>query len=86
MALKENLYWQDCLNKENCRIMSQDIVQEVTFFLHSIFMGVVITFVYDWLLILRKLIKHGTFLGVVGRLLFLDCLRTGCFLYALSGK
>ena len=41
--------------------MSQDIIQEVTFFLHSVFMGVVITFVYDWLLILRKLIKHGTF-------------------------
>lgn len=41
--------------------MSQDIVQEVTFFLHSIVMGVVITFVYDWLLILRKLIKHNNF-------------------------
>ena len=41
--------------------MSQDIIQEVTFFLHSIFMGVIITFVYDWLLILRKLIKHNTF-------------------------
>ena len=39
--------------------MSQDIIQEVTFFLHSVLMGVVITFVYDWLLILRKLIKHN---------------------------
>ena len=28
--------------------MSQDIIQEVTFFLHSIVMGIVITFVYDW--------------------------------------
>ena len=43
--------------------MSQDIIQEVTFFLHSIFMGVVITFVYDWFLILRKLIKHNN-LGI----------------------
>ena len=39
--------------------MSQDIIQEVTFFLHSIVMGVVITFVYDWFLIFRKLLKHN---------------------------
>ena len=41
--------------------MSQDIVQEITFFLHSIVMGLVITFAYDWLLILRRLIKHKSF-------------------------
>lgn len=41
--------------------MSQDIIQEVTFFLHSIVMGIVITFVYDWFLILRKLVKHNIF-------------------------
>ena len=41
--------------------MSQDIIQEVTFFLHSVIMGVVITFVYDWFLILRRLIKHNIF-------------------------
>ncbi|MDD6810381.1 MAG: spore cortex biosynthesis protein YabQ [Lachnospiraceae bacterium] len=40
--------------------MSQDIIREVTFFLHSVLAGVVITFVYDWFLIIRKLIKHGT--------------------------
>ena len=39
--------------------MSQDIIQEVTFFLHSIVMVVVITFVYDWFLIFRKLLKHN---------------------------
>lgn len=39
--------------------MSQDIVQEITFFLHSILIGLLITFVYDWILILRKLVKHG---------------------------
>lgn len=39
--------------------MSQDIIQEAVFFLHSVFMGVIITFVYDWFLIIRKLIKHG---------------------------
>ncbi|MDE7276101.1 MAG: spore cortex biosynthesis protein YabQ [Lachnospiraceae bacterium] len=41
--------------------MSQDIIQEVTFFLHSIVMGIVITFAYDWFLILRKLIRHNLF-------------------------
>lgn len=40
--------------------MSQDIIREITFFLHSILIGIVITFVYDWFLIFRKLIKHGT--------------------------
>ncbi len=40
--------------------MSQYIVQEAVLFLHSVFMGVIITFVYDWFLIIRKLIKHGT--------------------------
>lgn len=42
--------------------MSQDIVQEVTFFLHSILMGLIITFAYDWILIIRKLYKHGRIL------------------------
>lgn len=42
--------------------MSQDIVQEVVFFLHSILMGLVITFAYDWVLIVRKLFRHGRFL------------------------
>ncbi len=42
--------------------MSQGIVQEITFFLHSILMGLVITFAYDWILILRKLFRHGKFL------------------------
>ena len=41
--------------------MSQGIVQEVTFFLHSILMGLVITFAYDWILIFRKLFRHGKF-------------------------
>ena len=41
--------------------MSQDIVQEAVFFLHSILMGLVITFAYDWVLIFRKLFTHGRF-------------------------
>lgn len=42
--------------------MSQEIVQEITFFLHSVLMGLVITFFYDWILVFRRLVKHGTFL------------------------
>ncbi len=41
--------------------MSQGIVQEVTFFLHSILMGLISTFAYDWILIFRKLFRHGKF-------------------------
>jgi len=41
--------------------MSQGIVQEVTFFLHSILMCLIITFAYDWILIFRKLFRHGKF-------------------------
>lgn len=40
--------------------MSQDIIQEVSFFMHSTIMGITITFAYDWFLIIRKLIKHNT--------------------------
>ncbi|MCM1561824.1 MAG: spore cortex biosynthesis protein YabQ, partial [Butyrivibrio sp.] len=42
--------------------MSQDIVQEVVFFLHSILIGLVITFAYDWILMFRSLFTHGRFL------------------------
>ena len=41
--------------------MSQGIVQEITFFLHSVLMGLVITFAYDCVLIFRKLFRHGKF-------------------------
>ncbi len=39
--------------------MSQNIVQEITFFLHSILLGLIITFAYDWILIARRLVRHG---------------------------
>ena len=50
--------------------MSQDIVQEVTFFLHSILMGLIITFAYDWIRIFRRLFKHGRILTSVEDLLY----------------
>lgn len=59
--------------------MSQDIIREVTFFLHSVIMGIVITFVYDWLLILRRLIKHGIFWISVEDFLFWFACGIGVF-------
>ena len=50
--------------------MSQDIVQEVAFFLHSVLMGLVITFAYDWILICRRLLKHGRILMSVEDLIY----------------
>lgn len=39
--------------------MSQDILKEVIFLGHSVLLGVMITFVYDWFLIVRRLVKHN---------------------------
>ena len=50
--------------------MSQEIIQEVTFFLHSVLMGLLITFVYDWIRVFRKLVKHGGFLTSIEDLVF----------------
>lgn len=36
--------------------------ENTLFLLHALSMGVVITFVYDWLLVLRKVFPHGPFL------------------------
>lgn len=41
--------------------MSQDIILEVNFFFHSFLLGVLITFLYDWFLILRRMIRHTIF-------------------------
>lgn len=59
--------------------MSQDIVQEITFFLHSILIGLLITFVYDWILILRKLVKHGIVLVSIEDFLFWFACGIGVF-------
>lgn len=50
--------------------MSREIVQELTFFAHSVLMGLTVTFVYDWIRVLRKLFRHGTFLTSLEDLLF----------------
>ena len=59
--------------------MSQDIVREVTFFLHSVLMGLIITFAYDWILILRKLFRHGRFLTSVEDLVYWFACGIGVF-------
>lgn len=41
--------------------MSQDIINEVYFFAGSILMGIIITFVYDFLLIARRVVTHNMF-------------------------
>lgn len=50
--------------------MSREIVQELTFFAHSVLMGLAITFVYDWIRVLRRLFKHGTVLTSLEDLFF----------------
>ena len=59
--------------------MSQDIVQEVTFFLHSVLMGLIITFAYDWIRIFRRLFKHGRVLTSVEDLLYWFACGIGVF-------
>ncbi len=41
--------------------MSQDIINEVYFLGGSVFMGIVITFVYDFILIGRQVVRHSLF-------------------------
>lgn len=41
--------------------MSQDIINEVYFLAYSVAMGAIITFVYDFFLIGRQLVKHSLF-------------------------
>ena len=59
--------------------MSREIMQELTFFTHSVLMGLVITFVYDWIRVLRRLYKHGTVLMSIEDLLFWFACGVGVF-------
>ena len=63
--------------------MSQDILMEVDFFVKSLIVGVVITFAYDWLLILRKCFRHNIFIISIEDIIFwLGCaLGVFYFLY-----
>lgn len=59
--------------------MSQNIVNEITFLLHSFLMGIAITFVYDVFLILRRLIRHGLFLISLEDMVFWIACAVGVF-------
>lgn len=59
--------------------MSQNIVNEMTFLLHSFFMGIIITFVYDGFLILRRLIRHSMFLVSLEDMIFWIACAIGVF-------
>ena len=50
--------------------MSQDIINEVMFLLHALLLGVVITFVYDWFLVARRVIRHTVLLISLEDMLF----------------
>ena len=54
--------------------MSQGILMEVDFFVNSLIVGIVITFAYDWLLILRRCIRHNiVFISIEDILFWLAC-------------
>lgn len=59
--------------------MSQDIVNEITFLLHSFMLGIVITFAYDGFLILRRLVSHSLFLISLEDLIFWIACAIGVF-------
>lgn len=59
--------------------MSREIVKELTFFIHSALMGLIITFVYDWIRVFRRLFKHGTALMSVEDLFFWLACGIGVF-------
>ena len=59
--------------------MSQDIIMEVNFFINSLLIGVVITFAYDWLLILRKCVRHNIALISLEDIIFWIACALGVF-------
>lgn len=59
--------------------MSQNIVSEVSFFLHSFLMGIIITFMYDGFIILRRLIRHSNLLISLEDMIFWIACAIGVF-------
>ena len=59
--------------------MSQNIIEEITFLLHSILLGIIITFVYDGFLILRRLIRHSILLISLEDMIFWIACAIGVF-------
>lgn len=59
--------------------MSQNIVDEVIFFAHSFLMGIVITFVYDGFVVLRRIVKHNLLLISLEDMVFWIACAIGVF-------
>lgn len=59
--------------------MSPSIMEEVYFFMTSLFMGIMITFMYDLLLIFRKVVRHNQFWISIEDLVFWVVCAIGIF-------
>lgn len=59
--------------------MSQNIIAEVVFLFHSFLLGIIITFVYDGFLILRRLIPHNLLLISLEDMIFWIACAIGVF-------
>lgn len=59
--------------------MSPSIMEEVYFFINSLLMGIMITFVYDLLIIFRKVVRHNHFCISLEDLLFWIACAIGIF-------
>lgn len=64
--------------------MSPDIVNEMTFLLHSVLAGIIISFFYDLIITLRKIIKHSFAMISIQDVLFW-AICAFCF-FVLLGK
>ncbi|MGN0364821.1 MAG: spore cortex biosynthesis protein YabQ [Suilimivivens sp.] len=59
--------------------MSPNIINEVTFLLHSFLMGIVISLTYDGFLVLRKLIRHNLLMISLEDMIFWIACAIGVF-------
>ena len=66
--------------------MSHQIVEESTFFLYSVCMGIIITFIYDLIRVLREIIPHNTFFVSLEDILFwiFTCFAQFVLLYEVN--
>jgi len=66
--------------------MSHQIVEESTFFLYSVCMGIIITFIYDLIRLLREMIPHNTFFISIEDILFwiFTCFAQFMLLYKVN--
>lgn len=60
--------------------MSTNIMQEIYFLMHAIVMGILITFVYDWIRIIRRVVNHNLFFISIEDLFFWIGCSIGVFL------